>query len=113
MKTHFLRIAHPVCAKTRRDGERLLIQFLENYLDISFQGVQPGYGRCDALLLFAGGRDLRGQPSTLAVPVSILLLPHHEAKEICQNKIKSSQAAFEKGVNGRVQFVNELQPGEI
>lgn len=99
---------HPVCAKTRRDGERLLIQFLENYLGVRFQGVQPAYTRkqCD-LLLFEGGKDLRGHASTLAVPVSILLLPHEEARAICQEKVRISQAAFENGVN-RIQSVRKL-----
>jgi len=80
----------------RHDGEKLLIQFLERYLQITFQGCQPGYGRCDDLILFAGGRDSQGRASTLAVPGSILLLPHQQAKDICQQKIEASERAFSR-----------------
>jgi hypothetical protein len=75
---------------------QLLVQFLETYLGVSYQGVQSGFGVCDDLILFAGGRDSHGAATTLAVPASILLLPQEQARQICQEKIRASTRAFEK-----------------
>lgn len=78
----------------RRDQEKLLLQFLEDHLGIRYQGCQSGFGSHDDLLLFQGGQDAHGGFSTLAVPISILLLPREEARGICQKKIQESEEAF-------------------
>jgi hypothetical protein len=80
---------------------RLFISFVENFLEIKFQGFQPGYGPVPDLLLFRGCPSdsanplLQGHTSTLAVPVSVLLEPRQKALEIVQAKIRQSNEPYQ------------------
>ncbi len=73
----------------RSEGEALLIDFICQFLDIpQFVGVQSSFGHGPDLLLFS---PKKGPSTTLAVPVSVLLLPREEALHIVREKIRLSQ----------------------
>jgi hypothetical protein len=79
------------------DARQLFINFIEDFLEVSFQGFQPGYGSVPDLLLFRGCSFsseepiLKGHASALAVPVSVLLEPREKALEIVRAKMRQSQ----------------------
>jgi hypothetical protein len=69
-------------------------QFVEDFLQVRFSGIQPGFESIPDQILFASPSG-----STLAVPFDVLLLDREFARTIIQNKIKASQAAFAKGAS--------------
>ena len=81
------------------EGKKCFIQFVESYLQISFQGVQPGYGYGPDYILFEGPRTALGC-STLAVPWSVLLCStREEALDVVRAKVEASVKAFAAGTH--------------
>ena len=82
-------------------GERLLVQFIERFLGVRFQGIQPGYKTTPDQILFAGPTIstpdeplTHNRPTTLSVPTSILLQPHSAALQIVQQKLDQARRAL-------------------
>ncbi len=71
------------------EAYRLLVTLIEGFLQIKFCGFQSGGGIKSDLIMFAGpalndpGNLLHGKPSTLAVPVDVMMWPQKEAREEC------------------------------
>ena len=79
-------------------AKKLFVEFIERYLEIEFQGFQPGYASTKRttpdLILF---RSPRG--STLAVPVAVMLERDREsALSIVRQKITEAEAKFSVSV---------------
>jgi hypothetical protein len=82
-----------------QDPRQLFVAFLESFLNIKFQGLQSGFGvRPDSILfegpsLVSDNPVLNGKPTTLAVPVGVMLLPREmalgvvEAKRLAANSL--------------------------
>lgn len=62
------------------------VHFLEQFLEVKFKGFQSGGGLTPDYILYDGpaldepGNLLHGQPSTLAVPTTVMLLPQEQAR---------------------------------
>jgi hypothetical protein len=69
-------------------AQQLFVEFLEEFLQISFIGFQEG-SDSDSLILFRGPRG-----STLAVPTSTMHEPREKAREIIREKVAASEASF-------------------
>jgi len=81
---------------TQKDStaRQLLVNFLEDFLQISFVGFQSGFGIQPDLILFAGACG-----STLAVPSSVMHEPREKAREIIEAKVAASEAAFNRALD--------------
>jgi hypothetical protein len=70
-------------------AKRLLIEFIEQHLQIEFQGFQPGFRNTPDLVLFTGPHR-----STLAVPVYLISETQEIARAAVQEKILSAERKF-------------------
>ena len=75
-------------------AQQLFVDFLEDFLQISFVGFQSGFGIQPDLILFTGPCG-----STLAVPASIMHEPREKAREIIKAKVAASEAAFNRALD--------------
>ncbi len=74
-------------------SKQLVIQFIQDFLQIQFDGLQSGFGFMKDQILF---RSPRG--STLSIPTDTMLLPCEVAREIVRRKIADNEKAFERKV---------------
>jgi hypothetical protein len=75
-------------------ARQLFVDFLEDFLQISFVGFQSGFDMQPDLILFEGPCG-----STLAVPASVMHEPRETARRIIQEKIAASDAAFNRALD--------------
>ena len=75
-------------------ARQLFVNFLEDYLQISFIGFQEGPNVRSDLILFRGPLG-----STLAVPASAMHEPRDAARRIIQDKIAASDAALNSALD--------------
>lgn len=68
---------------------KMFFEFISGYLGVEVLGVQAGAGRVPDQLLFNAEHG-----STLAVPVTTLLLTQAEARTIVSEKIAASLRSF-------------------
>jgi hypothetical protein len=83
-------------------SKALFIHFLEDYLCIDFAGFQSGFDLMPDQILFHGPKlhapntITHGRPTTLSVPVSVMLLPQWQALQIIQGKRVAAECSLRR-----------------
>lgn len=84
-------------------SKNLFLEFVSDFLGgVRVVGIQPGWATVPDQILFDGPLNTEfdpPQPTTLCVPVSILLESPEDAREAVLRKVQASQIALERTRN--------------
>ena len=78
-------------------ARQLFVDFLEDFLQVSFVGFQSGFDIQPDLILFKGPCG-----STLAVPTSTMHEPRDAARRIIQEKIAARDASLNRALDAEM-----------
>jgi hypothetical protein len=70
-------------------GSKLFLDLISGYLNIKIFAIQPGYKQIPDSFLYHGPHG-----TTMAVPVTVMLLPRHTALEIIAKKNTDKKRSF-------------------